>query len=142
MASDHNVSWSIGDEVTVKLSTSEPGRPRNFTVTAGDRSATLNWAPPTRMGGSSIYTYEYRYKTDGEYGDWIDTGTAGTSHVVRRLKPVTEHTFELRAVNDTGGGPPSEEFTVTLPAGVPGAPDRAYVVVDWKPHGCQEQVSG
>ena len=99
-------TWSVGDTVTVKLTTTEPGPPRNVSATGSGRSATLSWTAPSSIGGSAISGYEYRRSTDGgsTWGSWtpIPSSASLTSYVVSGLSYSTTHTFQMRAQNNSG----------------------------------------
>ena len=122
IASDHNVSWSIGDTITVKLSTSEPGRPQALRAEPGVEAVVLRWGAPIRPGGSAITGYQYRQKrgTD-EYGEWTDIPDSANKRsyrigglgagVITGFQYAT--TFQVRAVNDSGGGFESNEAKAT-----------------------------
>ena len=75
---------------------------------------TLSWDPPESDGETSITAYHYRYKTDGEYGDWLEIPDSASlrSHRISRLA-ATPHTFQLAAENSSGLGLYSDEVTRT-----------------------------
>ena len=102
-------SWSDGDSVTVKLTTTEPGAPRSVSAApTGRTTATLSWAAPASIGGSAITAYEYRASPDGgeNWGEWteIPDSAALTSHGVSGLLAGTLYQFQMRAKNTAGTG--------------------------------------
>ena len=107
----------------------------------GDRQVTLSWGRPLSDGGAAITKYEYRYKTDGDYGNWRELLTIvdalSFARTVSGLTNGTPHTFQARAVNSVGGGAESNESTAT-PRTTPGAPQTleasagdAEVTLSW-----------
>ena len=119
-----------------------PGAPVSFLASLpGDRQVTLSWARPLSDGGAAITKYEYRYKTDGDYGNWRELLTIvdalSFARTVSGLTNGTPHTFQARAVNSVGGGAESNESTAT-PRTTPGAPQTleasagdAEVTLSW-----------
>ena len=94
---------------------------------AGDRRVTLNWVaalvspPPAAVDRSG---FQYRQKAGGGYGRWIDvrnSSASTTEHVVAGLTNGTTYTFQVRAVNSSGGGLASNEMSA-VPYTSPGAP--------------------
>ena len=68
--------------------------------------------------------FEYRQREGGGYGSWIDIRNSDAStltHVVRDLTNGRTYTFEVRAVNSSGGGLASNEESA-VPSIPPGAP--------------------
>ena len=59
----------------------EPEAPRRLRSTPGDGQVRLRWSPPGNDGGDTITHYEYELDFSGT---WISTGSAETSHTVRR----------------------------------------------------------
>ena len=106
-------TWNDGEMVTVKLTTTEPGRPRNVTAEDDDPhgpTVTLSWAAPTSNGGSAITGYEYR-RGWGGYGvlnEWtnIPSSASATSTTVKMpyASPDGAYLFQMRAVNSRGAG--------------------------------------
>ena len=102
-------SWSDGNNVEVKLTTTEPGAPRSVSAAAtGRTTATLSWAAPASIGGSAITAYEYRASPDGgeNWGEWteIPDSAALTSYGLSGLLPGTLYQFQMRAKNTAGTG--------------------------------------
>ena len=68
--------------------------------------------------------FQYRQKAGGGYGSWIDIRNSDadtTTHVVSSLTNGTTYTFQVRAVNSSGGGLASIERSA-VPSTTPGAP--------------------
>ena len=95
------------------------------TVTFGDRRVELEWSlqtPPPPADDRS--GFQYRQKAGGGYGRWIDvrnSDASTTTHVVAGLTNGTTYTFQVRAVNSSGGGLASNELSA-VPSTTPGAP--------------------
>ena len=91
-----------------------PAAPDNFTATAGDARVTLTW---DAADDASIERWEYRQREGAlDWGDWTAIAGSGadtTTHAVEPLVNGTEYSFQVRAVNATGGGAASEERTAT-----------------------------
>ena len=103
------LSWSVGDTVAMRITTSEPGAPGNVAAAPGAGQVTLSWAAPAKIGGSAITGYQYRRSSDGGTTwspDWTDIASSATatSHLVTGLTGGTTYTFQLRAVNTQGSG--------------------------------------
>ena len=124
--------------------------PRAPALTASPRvdSALLLWTPPEHTGASPITGYEYRRAVHGTqessaYGRWtaIADSAALTSYRVGGLEGGTTYSFQLRAVNASGKGLPSEHAYATPlvdsrsqpPKGVRVAqgPDSNSLTVTW-----------
>ena len=80
----------------------------------------LRWTPPEHTGASPIDGYEYRRAVHGTqessaYGRWtaIADSAALTSYRVGGLEGGTTYSFQLRAVNASGKGLPSEHAYAT-----------------------------
>ena len=115
-------TFNVGEQIRVKLTTTEPSAPTNFTAVEEDpdgTTVTLNWITPT-TGGSAITNYQYRQGglVRGTHQDWTDIpgdGTITTAHVAFPAGwPDGPYPFEIRAVNDTGPGLWSETVLVNV----------------------------
>ena len=109
--------------------TAEPGAPTNLAATPGDHQVTLNWEAPSAIGSSEIIHYEYQKKASGGAFDntWevIPGGESVRQYLVSGLTGATTYSFQVRAVNGAGEGPPSSEIEGTAydgPTAEPGAP--------------------
>ena len=118
-----------GDEATKTVTV--PSKPLQFSVriTADDGGqATLTWDAPMFVGTTNITRYQYRYSvgdpddTSAMWSDWTDVpdgADVGNHASDERTVTVTglttgTDTFQVRAVNDGGGGPAAKQ-TVTAP---------------------------
>ena len=93
-------------EVTATPTATAPGPPQTLEASAGDAEVTLSWLAPSSDGGATITSYQYRYKTTGNYSGWstVNGGGAARSVTVSSLANGTPHTFQVRAVNSAGDG--------------------------------------
>ena len=107
-----------------------PSAPTGLLGDAGNAKATLNWTPSDHNGRSSISRHEYQKKTDdGEFGlRWVpitDSSPNGdyaiSFTVTTGLTNGITYIFRVRAVNQEGGGPESNEVSIT-PVTKPGIP--------------------
>ena len=103
---------------TLKITTTEPGPPRNLTATSlSAGSIRLNWAAPSSIGGSAIAGYDYRTSTDGgeTWGAWIAIANSAslTTVEVAGLAASAGYTVQVRAKNDSGAGLYSDEATTS-----------------------------
>ena len=81
--------------------------PTGFSAEAGDGEVTLSWNPPG--SGSGVTHHEYRFRTNGSYGNWIEIDDSGPGEtnasgftVTRDIVNGTAYTFQLRAGGDDG----------------------------------------
>ena len=134
---DEVASFTTGEDgvpAVVNNSTVMPPlpAPTNFTAMAGDAQVTLSWTPPASDSG--VTHHDYRFRTDGDYGDWIEIDDSGpgetnaSGFTVTALENGTAHTFQLRAGGDGGDSLAVEAGRVT-PTGLTGLPPRVTSVV-------------
>ena len=103
-----------------------PGKPGGLDATPADTVVELKWDPPGN-GGAAIVRHEYRFRTVGAYGEWveIDDSAAGQynwgGYLVENLTNAVVHAFQVRTVNDVGAGEASDEISA-VPYTVPDAP--------------------
>ena len=133
--------------VTVLDNDTPPAAP---TLTTLDRNeqVKLMWQAPVSDGGSPILRYQYRQKVGAlAYGNWMGIlnsapGEANaTSYTVTGLTNNVHYRFEVRAVNDVGAGPESNEaLGIPQPSTMPGKPlapqissGNGSVIVQWLP---------
>ena len=102
-----------------------PGAPRNLEATAGEMRVTLTWTAPASDGGAAITEYEYRHAAASAVPDgmaWTDVpdgSDAGgstadeTGATISGLTNGTQYAFEVRAVNNVGGGAKAGPVTAT-----------------------------
>ena len=83
-------------------------------ATPGNTQVTLSWTA-FDDGGSTITKFEYRQKTSGSYGSWMDISNSPStvSHTVTGLTTGTAYTFQVRAMNGVGNAGVSNEATAT-----------------------------
>ena len=106
-------TWSDGDMVTVRLTTTEPGAPLGFV--AQDRTpdgplVSMFWAEPHSVGGSAITAYQYRRGglERGSYAEWTEIPGGGQATAFELHMPYAwpdaAYPFQMRAVNGDGAG--------------------------------------
>ena len=116
-----------------------PGAPASLAATAagvGSGEIKLTWTAQSAATG-----WQYRYKSVGGYGSWTNVPCAspctnGTlaEHKITGLSNNTLHTFQVRARNDIGWGPPS----TATGRPVAGLPDRP---INFKAVGGDQRVA-
>ena len=124
------LDWSSATPVTVRLR-ELPDAPTGFEAAVGNAQVPLTWDEPA--SGANITRHEFRYKTgNGSYPlTWTQIatsapgGTNEASYTVTGLTNEIAHTFELRAVNDSGASAAVEDGPVTP---TPGICDRTAIV--------------
>ena len=87
-----------------------------------NRRVKLTW-DTTPLPTDELSGFQYRQKAGGGYGSWIDIPNSSAStrtHVVASLTNGTTYTFQVRAVNSSGGGLASNELSA-VPSTTPGA---------------------
>ena len=149
VAGTNAIADSDGDEVAsfttgvagvpavVNSSTVAPplSAPTGFRAEAGDGEVTLSWDPPG--SGSDVTHHDYRFRTNGSYGNWIEIDDSGPGEtnasgftVTRDIVNGRAYTFQLRAGGDDGDSLAAEAGRVT-PEGPPMglAPTVTSVVV-------------
>ena len=118
----NSVGAGIGsDAVSATPMASAPGKPAGLVAFASDRQVVLSWTDPV---DASILKWQYAYRTGSAFGNWIDipdSAAATTRHTVSGLTNGAAYTFKIRAVNDVGAGPDSDEASAT-PLSVPAKP--------------------
>lgn len=101
-----------------------PDIPRDLGAEPGDGEVTVSWAVPASDGGAPITRYEYRHAetTDPFPDDWttVPGGSGARQVTVPDLANGTQYDFEVRAVNEAGGGEGDQvSATPSETAGVP-----------------------
>ncbi len=114
------------DEVSV-TPRPRPAKPSGFAATAGDQQVLLEWTDPS---DTNITTYQIRKKTETDsvfeiWGNINKSGANTTSHTVGNLTTGVEYSFQIRAVNSTGGSPPSDTAKATPLRLTPDLPSQA-----------------
>ena len=115
-----------------------PGAPAIASVTAGDRSLTVEWSAPASDGGAGITAYDVRYirsdASDKADANWTVVDDAWTSasgaleYTVSGLTTDVQYDVQVRAVNAAGDGLWSATGTGT-PRTPPEAPEAVQVYV-------------
>ncbi|MCY4600290.1 MAG: fibronectin type III domain-containing protein [Acidobacteria bacterium] len=114
-----------------------PSVPRNLRATPGDGRVTLSWERPSSDGGSPITDYEYQVNGAG---DWTSAGL-DLREVVTGLANGRRHSFEVRAINAGGEGPPATAaatpvapiFPPSAPRNLQASPGDGRVTFSWEP---------
>ena len=128
--------WLFGQRVTARLTgLTPPDAPGSLAARFGDGEVRLSWTRPPD-GGAPVTGYEYRQMSGGDttwnpdWTDILDSGADTTSYTVGSLTNGTAYTFEVRARNRAGAGPPSNRATDTPNAPqMPAAPGGLHAVV-------------
>ncbi len=95
-----------------------PGVPGKPTITAGDRELTLSWEPPGDNGSAPAKIYRIEWRRDGQDYDTNQWTTVDeTTYTVPNLANGISYTVRVKARNDNGYGPPSEEASGTPTSG-------------------------
>ncbi len=92
-------------------------KPFEFTADGALGDVVLNWIYPSN---STITKYQLRHKQGNSFASsddlWMDMANSSadtTTHTVLGLEPGVEYVFQVRAVNDSRTGPPSDPATAT-----------------------------
>ena len=101
-----------------------PAKPTGLEAEAGHARVTLTWEDP---GDSDIASYQYRQKGgEGDFGNWLDIADSGAStsaHLIKGLTNGTLYTYQIRAVNEGGASPASDNASATPLATINAYPD-------------------
>ena len=127
---------SVGDGATsdgvTESPVGPPPKPATFDVTRGNGKVTFS-ASVSFNNGSAITYWQVRYKSSGDYGNWMDiTGSDAntiTDKEVGDLNNGTTYTFQVRAVNSIGDGASSDEVTETPTGAAASAPPKPAVFI-------------
>lgn len=107
-------SSSSPTSASVTPTAQTPGAPTNIVAVAGNARATVSWAAPSNMGGSSITSYSVT-STPSSSG----CTTSGTSCTVSGLTNGTAYTFTSTATNAQGAGTASQASAAVSPSAGP-----------------------
>ena len=113
------------NEVTV-TPIEAPAAPSSVTATARNREALLQ---ASAQSGAAVSKWQYRRKTTGDYGNWVDVPDSSGTNVsvsVSGLDNGTTYTFQMRAFDAGIGGVPSAETQVS-PRTEPNKPSAVTV---------------
>ena len=111
------------NETTVRTQ-GPPGAPRGLSAKAvSTTQIDLNWAAPSKTGGSDITGYAIEVSTDNGV-NWselvADTSSTETAYSHTGLSSGDTRRYRVSAINANGTGPASEEASATI--AVPGTP--------------------
>lgn len=108
------------------------GAPTNLVAIPGNGLVNLTWAAPTVSSGSAIIDYNIQYSSNNGTS-WItaqDTVSATTSATIQPLNNGTSYIFRVRAQNNLGFGPYSNNSASVIPRTVPGVPRNLSAVAE------------
>ena len=118
---------AVGDGEYSNVAMAGPGAPTALTGSAQNITTdVLSWTAPSDPGGSAVTDHEYRSREIGTsaWGGWTSLGTTGTSGNATRPGTGTDRNkgfeHQVRAVNSSGGGTPSNTVAIAGRPGVPG----------------------
>ena len=107
---------------TFTTNATETDAPTLAVDTIGITTAEFSWQNG-EDGGSPITGHQYRIQEGNTAGGrWEDTGRTDTELILSGLMPDTEHTLEVRTLNDEGESLPSNAVTFTTQVYVPKPP--------------------
>jgi titin len=118
-----------------------PTTPLNLKAEPGNQQVVLTWDAPTNNGGSNILRYQISYgDSTGYTRNWIDiphsNANTGTFTVLGLING-TDYSFQIRAVNQHGGGVATTPIrstpigTVTVPLNFRVSPGNGSVMLSW-----------
>ena len=84
-----------------------PSMPTGLTASVESETITVMWGMPTDTGGSSVTSYQVRYRMNGGgWSNWMAVagGASATSYTMTGLTNGVGHEIEVRAVNAIGTG--------------------------------------
>jgi len=103
-------SGKISDPVAVAVPTGLPGRPTGLSATAGDGNVVIAFTAGDD-GGEPITNYQY--SIDGVTFVALKPAAAVSPITVPGLTNGKAYSLTLKAVNENGAGPPSDEVSFT-----------------------------
>jgi hypothetical protein len=143
-AGTHTVSITVRDGVTVDATDTftwtiidTPGAPTAISTLPGNAQATVLWLAPTTNGGSPITGYIVTPLIGSTAQTPRTFNSTATTQVITGLTNGTTYTFQVRAFNVNGVGPPSGNAgSVTVgtplnPTNPKAVPGNAAATVSW-----------
>ena len=106
-----------------------PASPTSLTAEGEDQMVELDWYEPDSDGGSSITSYQYRYRQQsssgswGSWSSWSSTGSTDPWYDGTGLTNGTNYGFQVRAVNAIGSSSTSNTATAMPVEPPPSEPD-------------------
>ena len=97
-----------------------PSAPTIDSIDSGDHSLSINFESPINYRGEEVSNYEYSLNSGGTWITFEPT-TISSPLVIEGLTNGLSYLVKIRAVNDTGVGPGSNEISA-IPYTVPAAP--------------------
>jgi len=105
-------SISIDTDGTATNTNEVPGPPENFTIEAGNKSASLKWSPPSDNGGLPISNYKI-YRGNASGNESLLTTVSGTlGYNDNSLTNGQEYFYMVTATNSLGEGPAASASVV------------------------------
>ena len=131
---DADLLWRFGSATQYPALSWEaraPGKPDNFSATAGNAQAALAWDAQD----STITSYEYSSDDGANWTPIPSSDSSTVSYTVTTLTNGQAYTLRVRGVNSAGNGDASDSVTVTLqpaaPTGLAATPGHTVVTLTW-----------
>ena len=110
-------------EDTATTKTDEPSKPLGLSAEAdGDTAIDLVWRPPADTGSSDVTGYRIEESSNGTSWTTKESNNADTTYKRTGLSAGSTRHYQVRAINGSGAGPPSDTASATTESRRPGQP--------------------